>query len=980
MTPARRKQLLRIVERLINAPPDEGVTTDELMGVAGLSPEGVRTALHDLEHLGIANNDTALTAFVHAGVNRSSRKRFEEATALETALIAHMREAAPDQGKGDSSTLHLRRAAQILRDQGLPDPLPLGLWRIVRGIADDGRGENGAGGSWSVRKRDMETARVTLQREWSVLEETTRRRRMGAKHLLAHLLGRLPRGIRGADLLAETTMGNLLRAVTSDPALNSQVRDSRKLLDRSLMWLHELDVIRLNKGLVVFRPAMTIRLQPGERRRGFAKADFEPLALHYEGKVLQVHVMAEFAQRGLADIGEALRLAMDYFSLPEDRFLDRWLPGRDKEIRRQTTPASWRAIVDSLKNPFQQRIVADDREQTNVLVLAGPGSGKTRVLVHRIAYLIRVRRENPRGIVALAYNRHAAVQIRQRLEELIGDDAGGVTVLTCHGLAMRVAGASFSGWLERSDNSPDNDPFRDVIRRAVDVLQGEGLPEAEADARRDRLLAGFRWILVDEYQDIDAHQYDLISALAGRAREEDAGKLTLFAVGDDDQNIYGFNGASVKFIRRFEEDYNAKPSYLTANYRSTAHIIAAANAVIDPARERMKAEYPIHINRSRQNEPSGGLWETIDPVAQGRVQILPVGDGALSQAQAVMEELLRLKELAPRWDWRRCAVVAREWTWLDPVRAFCEDRGIPVQMGKETIPGVWRLRETQALVAWLRSRTPPVVDGDALADWIAAQPSGPWYDLLRQAMEDYRRVAGGGETPVEQCIEWLAEWSREVRQRQQGLLLVTAHGAKGLEFDHVAVLDGAWEGRVRQGEDPNAQRRLYYVAMTRARHTLLLARFRPAHWLQAGLADHSAVLWREPVPIQPPSPAMAYRHIHAELKHVDLGFAGRRPGSDPVHAAVAALSPGDPLKTRIGPDGRWELLDSTGHVVGRLAQAFQPPRGMRCRSATVLAVVVRSRGQSKPEYQNRIRCDSWEVVAPELVFEPLELEEKGPRG
>ena len=75
-----------------------------------------------------------------------------------------------------------------------------------------------------------------------------------------------------------------------------------------------------------------------------------------------------------------------------------------------------------------------------MLVLAGPGSGKTRVLVHRIAYLIRVRRENPRGILALAYNRHAAVEIRRRLVELIGDDASGVTVLTCHGLAMRLAG------------------------------------------------------------------------------------------------------------------------------------------------------------------------------------------------------------------------------------------------------------------------------------------------------------------------------------------------------------------------------------------------------------------------------------------------------------------------------------------------------------------------------------------------------------
>ena len=158
--------------------------------------------------------------------------------------------------------------------------------------------------------------------------------------------------------------------------------------------------------------------------------------------------------------------------------------------------------------------MADDREQTNVLVLAGPGSGKTRVLVHRIAYLVRVRRENPRSILALAYNRHAAVEIRRRLEDLIGDDAQGVIVLTCHGLAMRLVGASFSGRANRLDEGD----FRDVLRQASALLRGEGLPPEEADEFRTRLLAGFRWILVDEYQDIGPDQYELISALVLQRR------------------------------------------------------------------------------------------------------------------------------------------------------------------------------------------------------------------------------------------------------------------------------------------------------------------------------------------------------------------------------------------------------------------------------------------------------------------------------
>ena len=266
MTDDHRRRLLRIAETLIDADPDEGISTDELMGVSGLSAEGVRGALYDLERLGIASNDTVLTAFVHAGVVRNSRKRFDEAAELETALIAQMREAAPDMGKADTSILHLRVAAQTLRDEGVTDPLPERLWRILRSIANDGRGEGGDAGSLGVRRRDAETVQVTLRREWSDLEELASRRREGAKRLLEHLLACLSPGSRGTDLLAETTLGKLLEAITSDLFIES--RNPEKLLHHALLWLHDQEVIRLNKGLAVFRPAMTIRLE--EERRGFA--------------------------------------------------------------------------------------------------------------------------------------------------------------------------------------------------------------------------------------------------------------------------------------------------------------------------------------------------------------------------------------------------------------------------------------------------------------------------------------------------------------------------------------------------------------------------------------------------------------------------------------------------------------------------------------------------------------------------------------
>ena len=333
---------------------------------------------------------------------------------------------------------------------------------------------------------------------------------------------------------------------------------------------------------------------------------------------------------------------------------------------------------------------------------------------------------------------------------------------------------------------------------------------------------------MDEYQDIGPDQYELISDLAGRALEDEAGKLTLFAVGDDDQNIYAFNGASIEFIRRFEEDYGPKPSYLVGNYRCTGHIIAAANAVIGPAQERMKAGHTIHIDKTRAKAPPGGDWEHLDSVARGRVQILPAGNNPISQAQIAMAEFRRLSTLTPDWDWSRCAVIAREWKYLEPVRAFCERNRIPAQMGNEESPTFWRMRETRTFVDWLRAREPRVVDGAALAGWAEGCPSGPWYDLLRQAIEEHALETGGGEAPVDHVVEWLAEWGREIRRRQRGLLLLTGHRAKGLEFDHVCVLDGGWD-RFGRGEDADAPRRLYYVSMTRARQTLTLLHLEGPH-------------------------------------------------------------------------------------------------------------------------------------------------------
>ncbi|MCL2636721.1 MAG: UvrD-helicase domain-containing protein, partial [Betaproteobacteria bacterium] len=670
---AERKKYLNLLQILLHAPADEGISTDELMSGSGFTSAALREALHLFEQLGISSNDAVMTAFVHVGVEHSSQKRFEQACALEQALVAQLRVSAPDVIAGEGYPLNLRLLSQHLKDQGCEQALPQRLRQIIKGLAGDGRDEGNGRGSLTInRASDPETMHVTLNRPWHALEKTAELRRAAAGRLLEHWLSRLPEGARGNDQQAGTTLGKLIASVSDDVLLAAEIRDARKLTERALLWLHEQEVLRLNKGLAIFRTAMTLHLEKNWNLQ-FKKNDYLPLQLHYNELTRQIHIMAEYAERGIQQIADALRLASDYFRLPRDEFCKIWLPGRrENELTRQATPQSWESIVETLAKPSQRTIVTDEGEN-NLLVLAGPGSGKTRVLVHRIAYLIRIRRENPRAILALAYNRHAALEIRKRLAELIGNDARGVTVLTCHALAMRLIGASFA-----EHKGQDDKDFAAVLHEATALLEGNGLPTEEADVQRDRLLAGFRWILVDEYQDIGSGQYALISALAGRKRHDEDGKLNLFAVGDDDQNIYAFNGASVEFIHRFSADYQARTHYLVENYRSSAHIVAVANALIAGAATRMKEVQPICVDAARAKSPAGGDWESRDSVARGRVQILPAGQSSEQQAMAVLTELQRMLPLG--LDPSNTAIIARQWKFLDPLRAACEGIGLPVSM------------------------------------------------------------------------------------------------------------------------------------------------------------------------------------------------------------------------------------------------------------------------------------------------------------
>jgi len=956
VTGARRKQLLDIVRALMNTPADQGISTDELTGLAGLTHRGLAKAMADLETLGLARNDIAITVQIHVGIENSSRQRFAAARTLEKALIGTMREMAPEADTGGGGQLDLTVASQKMREMGNSGAGPHILERLLRSIERDGRDEGGSQGNIRLRKLSSKTLEVVLQRSWRAVEQTASLRWTAAERLLEFLITQVPTGTKGKDIQVETTLGDFLAQLNGDAVIKtSGVKNMTKLMERTLLWLHEQQVLTLGKGLTVFRSAMTIHLNP--ERAPFAAKDFLPLQEHYREQTLQTHVMAAYAEKGLERIDEAQSLTQDYFTLDQDRFLRRWMPGRGVEIRRQTTGRAWRQIVEDLGNPAQQEIVADDREETNVLVLAGPGSGKTRVLVHRIAYLLRVRREDPQRILVLTYNRHAAAEIRARLRRLVGEDAAWVTVSTCHALAMRLVGASFAG------GSTETRDFDAILRDAVRMITGEGLSRAEAEAQREALIQGYRWILVDEYQDIGPEEYALIAAVAGRSLDDPDQRLSLFAVGDDDQNIYAFTGASISFIRRFEEDYRAKPKFLTENYRSTRFIIDASNQVIEPARGRMKAGHPITVDKLRSLHPGGGVMATYDPVGQGRAQFLDVPGDDVAQGVAAVDELVRISHLDPDFSWSRTAIISRDWRRLGPVRAYAEKLGLQVEMANEKLPSIWRLREMQKLVAGLRQRPAAMLTIKDILDVLNQQRLTRWVVLIAEGIADLARELGAKTIPVPDALEWLAEWAQDVRGTQRGLLLLTAHRSKGLEFDHVVILNGGWQA-ISQGEDGEAPRRLFYVAMTRARRSLAVVTCGAHAFVHAD--SDSELLRQVAAPRASDLPEPDQYHL-PDMGSVDLSYAGRLSETSQTLAAITEAEIDDAV-TLERREGKWMTLDRHGRVLGRMAANWAPPADTHLISGKVGAIVRWRKADNEEAFQTYIKRSEWETILPEFVF------------
>jgi DNA helicase-2/ATP-dependent DNA helicase PcrA len=589
-------------------------------------------------------------------------------------------------------------------------------------------------------------------------------------------------------------------------------------------------------------------------------------------------------------------------------------------------------VLDCLNEAQREAVAAPTG---NILVLAGAGSGKTRVLVHRVAWYIQTNQINPHGILAVTFTNKAAAEMRARIENLLQRQIGGMWVGTFHGIAHRLLRAHWqeTGLPQNFQILDSDDQYR-TIRRVIRSLEldeshyppkeaqwfintrkDDGLRPYHIDDNGDHILhqmikiyktyqdvctrsglvdfaelllrahelfrdqkeilshyqQRFRHVLVDEFQDTNALQYSWLRLLVGK-------QGSLFAVGDDDQSIYSWRGARVENMQQFNRDFtDNKLLKLEQNYRSTATILNAANSLITNNNKRLgkqlwtSGEDGEKINLySAYNEHDEARY-IVDCIESKSGSDKRYNDNALlyrvSAQSRVLEEALmhanipyrvygglRFYERAEIKDalaYLRLAIFNEDDASFERI-INTPTRGI----GQRTIEELRTIAKKENCTLW--QATEQIVHHKLLYSTEGLSLEETVENIIKQSalIEHYRKEKGErGLARIENLDElvtaasefkimedemdemdpysaFLAHAALESGETQADAYsdcvnLMTLHSAKGLEFPNVFLV-GMEEGlfpHQRSSEDIiqlEEERRLCYVGITRAQHTLTL--------------------------------------------------------------------------------------------------------------------------------------------------------------
>ena len=490
-----------------------------------------------------------------------------------------------------------------------------------------------------------------------------------------------------------------------------------------------------------------------------------------------------------------------------------------------------------------------------LLIVAGPGTGKTRTLTHRIAYLCAELGVVPERCLAITFTRRAAAELRERLDALLGADAEDITVGTFHsvGLTILKENAKTAGlgakWriadenerAELREQAGDDDLAYAKLLRQQDLVDLDELITVPVSLLRDdpALVEKYRrrwqWIFVDEYQDVDETQYELLRLLS-------PADGNLCAIGDPDQAIYSFRGADVKYFLRFNEDFvDARLVRLTRNYRSSAPILAAAVQAIapsslvngrrlDPARLDPEAPLVGRYPAASVADEADFVVRTIDELVGG-LSHRSLDSGRIDSRATAMGNL----------SFSDVAVLYRTDAQSGPIVEALSRAGVPVQKRSHN-----RLRDRAGVQVIARELRHAGGSGATLAarvkqtaQVLAQRFAAPTLDGEQLTPEDIW-TAADLLTPLAQRIgDDLPRFLQEIATgaevdaldpRAEAVNLLTLHAAKGLEFPVVFLVgceDGLlplrWPGAKPGEEDIAEERRLFFVGLTRAQDRLYVS-------------------------------------------------------------------------------------------------------------------------------------------------------------
>lgn len=567
------------------------------------------------------------------------------------------------------------------------------------------------------------------------------------------------------------------------------------------------------------------------------------------------------------------------------------------------------------------------------LVLAGPGSGKTLTIVNRIKYLIEDRKVRPEEILVITFTKYAAAEMKLRLKALMEGRSVPLTVGTFHGIYYGILKWAYhfgpQNILSEEEKYQlvrrivsrqeaeifDEEDFLQEVVTEIGVVKNNRLDISQYEAKKcssemfrniyceyealrkkarkidfDDMLVlcydlfvsrpdvlkmwqqKFRYILIDEFQDINQVQYDVIKMLAEPERN-------LFAVGDDDQSIYGFRGADSRLMFAFQRDYpECEQILLDVNYRSTSNIVNNSLKVIahneirfeKAIRAQRAAGASLHVQEVRDSEEESGyvLDEIENRMKSGvKPEQIAVLYRIHTDARAMVEKLIerqipfQMREHMPNLYQHFIAKDIRayfrmaEGTW--DRTDFLQIMNRPKRyIGRDSISGnrsvsFEEIRKFYCDKDWMQDRIDQfewdikmlgkmapyaaiqymrkkIGYDDFLREYAVTRqmPVSDLFDVLSEIEEAAK--------PYQTFEEWFAhveEYTNVLKIREQkkemnhdGVRLMTMHAAKGLEFDTVFIIQ-ANEGRIpyKKSLKENGveeERRLFYVAMTRAKNVL----------------------------------------------------------------------------------------------------------------------------------------------------------------